>query len=83
MPVGDTGRPHCAEIDASESLHDNYGMMRVHPRFIWVRSVLEPVLSPPSFLHYDGVANVDRVEVPLCVLGAQADAAVADIVVPK
>jgi hypothetical protein len=83
VPVGDTGRPHCAELGASKGLHDNYGMTRVHPQIIYVRSVLEPVLSPPSFLHYDRVANVDRVEVPLCVLRAQTDATVADIVVPK
>jgi hypothetical protein len=35
------------------------------------------------FLHDDRVANVDRVEVPLRVLGAQADAAVADILIPE
>jgi hypothetical protein len=34
VPDGDTGRPHCAELDASESLHDNYGMTRVHPQII-------------------------------------------------
>jgi hypothetical protein len=36
MPVGDTGTRHCADLDASESLHDNYGygMSRVHPHII-------------------------------------------------
>jgi hypothetical protein len=34
VPVGDTGRPHCAELDASERRHDNYGMTRVHPQII-------------------------------------------------
>jgi hypothetical protein len=43
MPVGDTGTRHCADLDASESLHDNYGMSRVHPHIIYMRSVLEPV----------------------------------------
>jgi hypothetical protein len=34
VPVGDTDTRHCAELDASESLHDNYGMSRVHPHII-------------------------------------------------
>jgi hypothetical protein len=34
MPVGDTGTRHCADLDASESLHDNYGMSGVHPHII-------------------------------------------------
>jgi hypothetical protein len=35
------------------------------------------------FLHNHRVANVDRLVVPLCVLGAEADAAVADILKPE
>jgi hypothetical protein len=35
------------------------------------------------FLHNDWVTDVDRVVVPLSVRGAQADAAVADILHPK
>jgi len=37
----------------------------------------------PLFLHNHRVANIDVVEVPLRVCGAQADAAVADIFQPK
>jgi hypothetical protein len=35
------------------------------------------------FLHDHGVTDVDRVVVPFRVLGAQADAAVADILIPE
>jgi hypothetical protein len=40
-------------------------------------------LSPLLFLHNHRVADVDRVVVPLGVRGAQADAAVADILKPE
>ena len=44
--------------------------------------VSQPVGGVPLFLHDYRIADIDRVEVPLCGRWGQADAAMADILEP-
>ncbi|BCO59630.1 hypothetical protein MINTMi198_48500 [Mycobacterium intracellulare M.i.198] len=60
-----------------------------HPSCMWVRSFVcegrstQPGLTEALVLDDHRVADVDVVVVPLGVIGAQADAAVADVLEPQ
>jgi len=71
---------------ANESLDDNDGMRRVPCTSTRCRASRTRHCSrnfDAVFLHNHRVANVDRVEVPLSVLGAESHTAVADILIPE
>ena len=51
---------------------------------LWPRLTANPPRNFQAvFLHDDRVAHVDGVEIPFRVLGAEADAAVTDVVMPE